>query len=447
VFSQQLAILVEKTGSYPQADLDKSGKVVVANGTLGQAVDIDQTAKKVLLLSFAEDAVVNAPIKQYGQVLTEEEVQIFTQNATRLIGKSIELQHDITTVRISDDQLIRSLQFPNTFNQGKITEFVQNWQVQVNREPQNAIFEMNEAQDRIINFSPHRTGRALNLEQTSQQILSLASSFFADQSEAQSLTDTLIVEETQPEIPLEKINPFGIKERIGFGESFYNHSIPSRIHNVSQASKIVNNSLVMAGEEFSFNTAIGEVSRRTGFKPAYVIKGGATVLGDGGGVCQVSTTLFRALLDAGLEITRRLPHSYRVSYYEINNQPGFDATVYAGNVDLRFRNDTNHPVLLHFSTFPEQQYMTVEIFGVSDGRSTEITEYKKWDARRAPASVYIDDPTLPTGKTVQIDWAVGGIKAKFTHIVKNVDGTVRSEKEYYSNYIPWSAKFRRGTGV
>jgi vancomycin resistance protein YoaR len=70
-------------------------------------------------------------------------------------------------------------------------------------------------------------------------------------------------------------------------------------------------------------------------------------LGDGGGVCQVSTTLFRSVLDAGLKVTRRLPHSYRVSYYELDTKPGVDATVYAGETDFRFINDTDHHILIH----------------------------------------------------------------------------------------------------
>src|SRR5690606_10285855 len=148
-----------------------------------------------------------------------------------------------------------------------------------------------------------------------------------------------------------------------------------------------------------------DVSAETGFQPAYVIKNGQTVLGDGGGVCQVSTTVFRAVLDAGLKVTRRLPHSYRVSYYELNSKPGVDATVYSGNIDLRFINDTDHAILIHAEADSKNLYMKVELYGTSDGRTTEIVDHVTWDYRPAPAAVYIPDPTLPAGQTKQVDWA------------------------------------------
>jgi vancomycin resistance protein YoaR len=116
------------------------------------------------------------------------------------------------------------------------------------------------------------------------------------------------------------------------------------------------------------------VSQKTGFKPAYIIQAGRTVLGDGGGVCQVSTTLFRALLDSGLEVTKRKQHSYRVSYYELDRQPGFDAAVFSGETDLRL-NDSPEYVLLHFSA-DREKYMFVEIYGTSDGRQPKSLDMK-----------------------------------------------------------------------
>ncbi|NCU32515.1 MAG: vancomycin resistance protein, partial [Candidatus Moranbacteria bacterium] len=223
--------------------------------------------------------------------------------------------------------------------------------------------------------------------------------------------------------------------------SYYAHSIPGRIHNVALTASRLNNTLVAPGETFSFNQTLGEISAATGFKEGYVIKGNRSELSAGGGVCQVSTTLFRALLNSGLKINLRLPHSYRVSYYELNNDPGFDATVYSGNVDLRFTNDTDHYLLITAQADSDLLYMSIKIYGTADGRSTTITNYKKFNAQAAPAAEYITDLSLPKGTKKQIDWAVGGLQTIFTHTIYNADGSVRSQKDYPSTYQAWSAKY------
>ncbi len=88
--------------------------------------------------------------------------------------------------------------------------------------------------------------------------------------------------------------------------------------------------------------------------------------------------------------------------------------------------------------------MKIELYGTSDGRTSEISDYKAWGARPAPPPVYIDDPSLPPGKVKQVDWATGGLKTSFVYTVKDKFGTVKQQETYYSNYLPWSAKYLRG---
>src|SRR5205085_743367 len=126
--------------------------------------------------------------------------------------------------------------------------------------------------------------------------------------------------------------------------------------------------LIAPGQVFSFSKAIGEVSSFTGYKQAYVIENGKTVLGDGGGVCQVSTTLFRAALNAGLPIVERHPHAYRVQYYEEDSGPGIDAAVYVPSVDLKFKNDTGHHILIQAYADVENLRLTFDLYGANDGR-------------------------------------------------------------------------------
>ena len=120
------------------------------------------------------------------------------------------------------------------------------------------------------------------------------------------------------------------------------------------------------------------MSTATGFKQALIIKEGETILDDGGGVCQDSTTLFRAVLDAGLPITMWRNHSFRVGYYEQNSRPGFDATVFSPLPDFRFINDTPNFILIQ--TKAANMKLEYDLYGTSDGREAVISNYAQWDA-------------------------------------------------------------------
>ncbi|MPM53111.1 hypothetical protein SDC9_99875 [bioreactor metagenome] len=151
------------------------------------------------------------------------------------------------------------------------------------------------------------------------------------------------------------------------------------------------------------------------------------------------------MLDAGLNIIQRQAHAYRVSYYEEDSKPGFDATVFIPSPDLQFINDTGHYVLIQNILDLTNRRLTYEIYGTSDGRKSEITNYHQWDFTAAPPDVWIDDPTLPVGKTIQDEHAIPGLKTAFDWTVIK-DGQTLHKKTFTSNYVPWAAVYRRGTG-
>lgn len=184
-----------------------------------------------------------------------------------------------------------------------------------------------------------------------------------------------------------------------------------------------------------------------GFKNAYIIKEGHTILDVGGGICQVSTTLFRAMLDAGLNIIERQAHAYRVVYYEEDSKPGFDATVFIPSPDLKFINDTSNYVLIRSIYDGTNKSLVYEIYGTNDGRKIEISNYKQWGAQPAPPDIYNDDPTLPVGTVVQDEHKVPGLNTSFDWKVTKADGTVLHQKTYTSNFVPWAAVYRRGTKI
>lgn len=154
---------------------------------------------------------------------------------------------------------------------------------------------------------------------------------------------------------------------LGRGESNFVGSPANRRHNIAVATARYNGMVLLPQEQFSFNSYLGEVDAATGYKPELVIKENVTTPEFGGGICQVSTTAFRAAMNSGLEVLARRNHSYPVKYY---GTPGFDATVYKPAPDLRFRNDMPSPVLIKTSIAGTR--VIFEVWGKSDGRQVTI---------------------------------------------------------------------------
>jgi len=175
----------------------------------------------------------------------------------------------------------------------------------------------------------------------------------------------------------------GIKEIIAIGESTFKGSPNSRKHNIETAMKRFQNVIILPGQVFSFDNQLGPVNDKTGYKKELVIKeGGKTTIAEyGGGICQVSTTLFRAALNAGFPIIERRSHSYKVVYY---NPDGLDATIYPPNVDLKFKNDTLFPILIQNKLDQENGIARFFIYGTNDGRKIELDGPHRYAFQRRP---------------------------------------------------------------
>ena len=153
--------------------------------------------------------------------------------------------------------------------------------------------------------------------------------------------------------------------------------MPARIQNITTAAAQFDGVLVAPGEIFSMGEALGDVSLDNGFTEALIIYGGRTIKGVGGGVCQVSTTLFRTAFLAGFPIVERVPHAYRVSYYEQTsggidpNLAGMDATVYFPLVDFKFKNDSAYWILMETSVDESSRSLTWRFYSTWDGRTVQ----------------------------------------------------------------------------
>jgi vancomycin resistance protein YoaR len=321
-----------------------------------------------------------------------------------------------------------------------IDEFLGILEEKYNKPAENALFTLNNS--RVTAFKIEKYGLQIDKERTSNDLANKVQDLIINYK------DDIIIKVhdkvIKPEISLSLVNDFGIVEKIGEGKSDYTGSIPERIHNIILASSKFHGILIPKNEVFSFNKTIGDISSLTGYKPAYIIKNGRTVLGDGGGVCQVSTTLFRAALNVGLPIIERVAHAYRVHYYENDGKPGLDATVFNPSADLKFKNDTSAYILVQTEIDKDNNILTFYLFGKKDERIVQISDVKVWDIASPPESLYQDDPTLKKGITKQVDWSSWGAKAIFHYKVEK-GGKITADQDFFSLYRPWRAVFLVGT--
>ncbi len=326
------------------------------------------------------------------------------------------------------------------YNKREIDEFISLTEEKYNKPAKNALFKFED--NKVVQFRPEEDGISINADKF---LFDVNKAVYELKNKQENKIISIKKEIIEPEITLANSNTFGIEELIGVGTSNYSHSIPERIHNILLATSKFNGVLIPPGKEFSFNEIIGDISVSTGYKPAYIIKAGKTVLGDGGGVCQVSTTLFRAALNTGLPIIERTAHAYRVSYYEQDNQPGFDATVYAPSVDFKFKNDTDNYILIQSEIDQVNNTLEFKFYGKKDNRKVEISPVSVYDVQPPLPESRQDDPTLRRGIVKQVDFPAWGAKAVFNYKVTR--GTkILFEKEFFSSYRPWQAVYLVGTG-
>ncbi len=269
----------------------------------------------------------------------------------------------------------------------------------------------------------------------------------------------LKVDVKKPDVTNTNISEIGIKERVAVSTTEFKGSPANRQENIRIGTRLFNGIVLKPGEQFSAVKSLGRIDESAGFKPELVIKEDQLVPEVGGGLCQVSTTLFRAALNAGLQIDERRNHRFRVSYYEArpsNPDPddyvtrnakslvGLDATIYDPSPDFKFTNDTNSYMLIQGRV--EGTKVTFELFGTKDGRTVSIDGPYITSTTPAPTEIkYIDEPNLPLGEIKAKEKAVAGAKTSATYTVMK-EGKQLHKNTFTSSYTSWQAKSYRGTG-
>ncbi|MBC8075946.1 MAG: VanW family protein, partial [Chloroflexales bacterium] len=269
----------------------------------------------------------------------------------------------------------------------------------------------------------------------------------------QAITRTLALpmETVSPQVTPDKLATLGVAELLGEGRSSFEGSADYRITNIKAGAARMDGVLIPPDSEFSFNTQLGEVDAANGFVEGYAVVDNRTQLEWGGGVCQDSTTVFRAAFWAGLPITERYAHPFYISWYdrfafaEYGDGAGLDAAIYTGVNDFKFANNTGHWILMQAEVDDNNQILTVQLYGTKD-RTVEFAGPEVSNEQAAPASPrVIDDSSKPAGYYQQTDTARGGRDIVVYRTV-TVNG-VRGESEaFWTRFKAWPNVFVRGTG-
>jgi len=423
-------------------DASANKSVEIEPGKDGLEVDRERLIKEInRSLGCFDPSFINLPVRKISSSISTAERTTVLKRAESLLDKSLKITFGNQAWQLNDQNLVDFLSFKTNVAEEKINQYLEELKKIVETDPQNATLQIENG--KAVVFTPSQDGFLLDRKKTKEKFITAIEDLIS-QADLKQKEIEIVVTVVSPKISTESINNLGIKEIIGTGNSKFAGSIEQRIFNIGLATSKLNGVVIAPGEIFSFNEAVGDISEATGYKKAYIIQQGRTVLGDGGGVCQVSTTLFRAALDAGLPIKERHSHAYRVSYYEQDSGPGLDATVFSPTADLKFENDTANHLLIQGQFNKKAKTLSFKLYGTSDGRKAEIGKPIIRDISPPPPDLYQDDPTLPLGTVKQIDWKAWGAKVNFHWRVTRGE-EVLQDKTFYSNYQPWQAIFLRGT--
>jgi vancomycin resistance protein YoaR len=434
--------------------------VVVHSGQVGRNLDIDATLASLdTQMKSMMDGLVPLVVRETPPVILDASAQ--AELAKQILSAPLTVQlpnaeqgdpgpwsfepaalaQMLTIQRVKTDQ-------GETYQVGLSTDALRNFLANVApglyRNPQNARFIFNDDTRQLDLIQSAIIGRALDVDsslaQINQQIL-----------EGKHNVD-LVMQTTNPPVTNDATaESLGISELTSVYTSYFYGSDAARIQNIKTSSSRFHGLLVAPGESFSMADALGDVSLDTGYSEAWIIFGDRTIKGVGGGVCQVSTTLFRTVFFGGYQVDERWFHAYRVKYYEQtasgghdDKLAGLDATVFAPQVDFRFTNDS--PYWLLMETYMGNSSLTWKFYSTSDGRSVSWDTSGLQNVVEPPDPLYTENPDLAKDEIKQVDWAVDGADVTVTRTVTR-DGVVIHDDVFNTHYMPWQAKYEYGPGT
>ncbi len=280
--------------------------------------------------------------------------------------------------------------------------------------PQNAIYEYREGNLNII-------GEIIGYEFDKERLYNDLKDDF------KKSTISFYLKELKPEITYKTLEEQGMNEKISTYSTKFDSSNSPRVHNIKLASENINGTILSPGEVFSFNNIVGERTKERDFKEAGVYVNGKVSEGLGGGICQVSTTLYNAVLYSDLEIVERSNHSLTVPYVPLSR----DATVSWGYKDLKFKNNTDN--YIYIGSKVEGNKLTFDLFGTKDNRRVELISTVI--SKQSPPVVYEEDTTLQSNEQIVIASGHNGYVSSLTKKVYKNGELISSEVISKDRYL------------
>jgi vancomycin resistance protein YoaR len=297
----------------------------------------------------------------------------------------------------------------------------------VNREPKDATFAVVSGGIHVV---PARPGRALDVTASAR---ALQAALFSTQDR----NARLVVRTAQPDRTTSEANAMGIDGVVSSYTTTYGGT-PGRLHNVQLVAELIDGTLIAPGATFSFNGTTGERNEERGFQEAPVIINGELQSGIGGGVCQVSTTVFNAAYEAGLPIEERTNHALYISHYPT----GRDATVNYPDLDLKFSNDTGKWLLLR--TFVGAGSLSVNLYGTPQDRRVETQAAPLEVTGKVPVKL-VKDGTLLVKERVTEAYGQPPRETSVRRLVYAPDGGLLYDNTWRSYYSAEPTVVRVGT--
>lgn len=458
--------VIEKKVTVPVKEADLAitdGVATITKPEAGKVMDriklkkqtLDQLGRQseapiMLALSVKPPVILEVdiePLKTQAEMILKESLT-FTANDKTLTADAKVIGQWLATKKVNDRQL------ELIFSEEKVNEYVSSLAKQIDRAPENA--RLTTINGTVTALTQSNDGLTLNQQKAKEAITAVLTAR-KEQGTIPSVPIALTVDIKKAATSSENLAQL---ERIAVASSDFTGSPGNRQENIRLGAKLFNGLMIQPGEQFSTLKALGNIDEASGFKPELVIKQDQLTPEVGGGLCQVSTTLFRAVLNAGLQVDSRVNHRFRVSYYEkkpakidpedyvtLNAKTlvGLDATIYDPKPDFTFTNDTGSFILIQSKV--EGTTITFEFFGKKDGRKVAIAGPFITSRIPAPTAIqYIPDPSLPEGVTKLKEKAVPGAKAYFTYTVTK-DGQELHKNTFNSSYTAWQAKYYKGGAV
>jgi len=419
----------------------------------GHSIHVERGAASIrAALSRLEPVALTLPLEEDHPVAAPVSGPDAANEARRVIARPLILQYEdyqyyisrekigswVTNAYVVADGQVR---LATGLDTEAIAQYVAGIAQQLNVAPEPP--QVSTQDGRVTGFVPAKVGRAVEED----ALVGAISAALQARADSGAGSDQLIIPMRTTKMALTGLDSAaGITELVGRATTPFTGSPKNRIYNIKNGVKFLSGTVIQPGEEFSTLGTLGTIDNTTGYLPELVIKGDRTTPEFGGGLCQVSTTLFRAALDAGLPITARRNHSFRISYYEKDGNgtyigPGLDATIYEPDLDLKFVNDTGNPILIIGYVVGDK--ITFEFYGTRDGRTAHIVGPKTLTETPAGEPVYIETTELAPGVIKQVEFPHPGGSTTATYTVTYPDGSVKTQ-EFKSWYRRWPAKYLKG---